>query len=77
MAAFNGLERLGFIEITKKGYFDRNHFHGKVTRFIAKGDLLAKLSELKAHPAITKALQKGGVHISHPHMTAPSVLFAS
>jgi hypothetical protein len=53
MAAFNGLERLGFIEITQKGYFDRNHFHGKVTRFIAKGDLLAKLSELKAHPAIT------------------------
>ena len=53
MAVFNGLLRLGFIEVTKEGHFDRNTLQGEVTRFVARDELLERLLELEGHPAIS------------------------
>lgn len=53
MAAFDGLERLRFIEVTQKGYLDRTTFQGKVTRIVARDELLERLNELEGHPAIS------------------------
>ena len=36
MSAFNGLQLLNYIEITKDGYFDRETLQGAVTKFIAR-----------------------------------------
>ena len=53
MAVFNGLLKLGFIEVTKEGHFDRETFQGKVTRYVARDELLERLLELDGHPAIS------------------------
>ena len=53
IAAFNGLIGLGFIEVTREGYFDRETFQGKTTRFVARDELLERLQELDRHPAIS------------------------
>jgi hypothetical protein len=53
MAVYKGLLKLGFIEVTKEGHFDRNLFQGKITRIVAKEELLERLKELEGHPAIT------------------------
>ena len=53
MAVYKGLLKLGFIEVTKEGHFDRNLFQGKITRIVAKDELLERLLELEGHPAIT------------------------
>lgn len=52
IAAFNGLEKLGFIEVTQEGYFDRGTLQGGLTRFVARDELLEKLQALEGHPAI-------------------------
>ena len=57
MAAFDGLERLRFIEVTQKGYLDRTTFQGKVTRIVARDELLERLNELEGHPACLLALR--------------------
>ena len=53
MAVYKGLLKLGFIEVTKEGHFDRNLFQGKITRIVAKEELLERLLELEGHPSIT------------------------
>ena len=52
MAAFDGLAKLGFIEITQKGYFDRESSEGEVTRIIAADELKERLNEVPGHPAV-------------------------
>ena len=53
MAVFNGLLKMGFIEVTREGHFDRETFQGKVTCFVARDELLERLLELEGHPAIS------------------------
>jgi hypothetical protein len=52
MAAFEGLVKLGFVEITQKGYFDRESLEGGLTRIIAADELKERLDELQSNPAI-------------------------
>ena len=53
IAVFEGLLKIGFIEVTKEGYFDRVIYQGKTTRFVARDELLERLQELDEHPAIS------------------------
>ena len=53
IAVHEGLLKLGFIEITQNGFFDREALQGDLTRYIAKDELLERLIELDGHPAIT------------------------
>jgi hypothetical protein len=53
IAVFNGLIKIGFIEVTHEGYYDRVTLQGGLTRFIAKDELLERLQELDEHPAIS------------------------
>jgi len=53
MAVFEGLLKIGFIEVTREGYFDRVIYQGKTTRFVAKDELLERLQELDGHPGIS------------------------
>ena len=53
IAVFNGLHKMGFIEVTREGHFDRETFQGKVTRYVANDELLERLLELDGHPAIS------------------------
>ena len=53
MAAFEGLLKLGFIEVTQEGYFDKESFEGEITRVVPRDELLERLLELEGHPAIT------------------------
>ena len=55
MAAFNGLQLLNYIEVTKDGYFDREIFQGAVTNFIARDELRERLLEIDEHPALSIA----------------------
>ncbi|MDC1263190.1 hypothetical protein N8015_03845 [Planktomarina temperata] len=52
IAVFDGLLRIGFIEVTEKGYYDRVTLQGGLTRFVAGDELLERLQELDGHPAI-------------------------
>ena len=53
IAVFDGLLKIGFIEVTREGYFDRTIYQGKTTRFVARDELLERLQELDGHPAIS------------------------
>ena len=53
IAVFDGLLRIGFIEITKLDHFDRVTYQGNTTRFVARDELLERLQELEGHPAIS------------------------
>ena len=53
IAVFDGLINIGFIEVTREGYFDRTIYQGKTTRFVARDELLEQLQELDGHPAIS------------------------
>ena len=53
IAVFDGLINIGFIEVTREGYFDRTIYQGKTTRFVARDELLERLQELDGHPAIS------------------------
>jgi len=53
IAVFDGLLKLGFIEVTREGYFDRVIYQGKTTHFVARDELLERLQELDGHPAIS------------------------
>jgi hypothetical protein len=53
MAAFDGLLMLGYIEVTKEGYFDRTSLQGALTKFIARDELAEQLQNIDGHPAIT------------------------
>ena len=60
MAAYDGLYRLGMIEETGRGYYNRSTGEGKVTRFVARDELLERLLELDGHPAISLAADTPG-----------------
>jgi len=53
MAAFNELNLLGYTEVTKVGYFDRETLQGSLTKFVARDELLERLHEIEDHPALT------------------------
>ena len=53
IAVFDGLINIGFIEVTREGYFDRTIYQGKTTRFVARDELLERLQGLDGHPAIS------------------------
>ena len=53
IAVHEGLLKLGFIEITQNGYFDRETFQGAVTKFIARDELRERLLEIDEHPALS------------------------
>ncbi len=53
MAAYEGLLKLGFIEVTKEGHLDRETGKGELTRFVARDELQERLAELEGHPAIS------------------------
>jgi len=53
IAVFDGLLKIGFIDVTREGYFDRTIYQGKTTRFVARDELLERLQELDGHPAIS------------------------
>jgi hypothetical protein len=53
IAVFDGLLKIGFIEVTREGYFDRLTYQGNTTRFVARDELLERLQELDGHPAIS------------------------
>ena len=53
MAAFDGLLMLGYIEVTKEGYFDRTSLQGALTKFIARDELSEQLRNIDGLPAIT------------------------
>ena len=52
ISAFDGLEKLGMIEVTQEGFFDRETLQGGLTRFVAKDELLERLQTLEGHPAV-------------------------
>ena len=45
IAAFDGLRSMGYIEVTKEGYFDRTTLQGSLTKFVARDELLERLQE--------------------------------
>ena len=52
MAAFDGLQLLNLIVVTKDGYYDRTKLQGGLTRYRAREELLEILNEMPEHPAI-------------------------
>jgi hypothetical protein len=53
IAAYDGLLAIGFIEVAKEGYYERETGEGEITRIVAKEELLERLLELEGHPGIT------------------------
>ena len=52
LAAFDGLQLLNLIVVTKDGYYDRTKMQGGLTRYRAREELLEMLNEIPEHPAI-------------------------
>lgn len=53
IAAFDGLNMLGLIEVTKEGYHDRETLQGSLTKVVARDELLERLREIEVHPALS------------------------
>ncbi|MDC1087321.1 hypothetical protein OAT44_07900 [Alphaproteobacteria bacterium] len=52
MAAFDGLQLLNLIVVTKDGYYDRTKMQGGLTRYRAREELLEMLNAIPEYPAI-------------------------
>ena len=52
-AAFEGLQLLGLIEITKEGHFDHVRLEGSLTRYVARDELQERLQQLEGNPALS------------------------
>ena len=52
MNAFDGLQLLNLIVVTKDGYYDRTKMQGGLTRYRAREELLEMLNAIPEHPAI-------------------------
>lgn len=52
MNAFDGLQLLNLIVVTKDGYYDRTKMQGGLTRYRAREELLEILNAIPEHPAI-------------------------
>ena len=55
MFAYNGLLKLGLVQETQKGYFNRENLERNITRFAASDELLSIFSDIKEDPF--KAIQ--------------------
>jgi len=53
MQAFDGLQKLNLIQVTKDGYYDRIKMEGNLTRFKATDDLSEMFDQLGGHPLVT------------------------
>ena len=74
IAVYKGLIRIGFIEVTQTGYYDRVTLQGGLTRFVARDELLERLQELDGHPAISiKPDLDAETIILHPCRVATSL----
>tara|TARA_A100001015_G_C15015598_1_gene725347 strand:+ start:520 stop:1878 length:1359 start_codon:yes stop_codon:yes gene_type:complete len=51
--AFDGLQKLNLIQVTKNGYYDRIKMEGSLTRFKSTDELSEIFTQLDGHPAIT------------------------
>lgn len=51
--AFDGLQKLNLIQVTKEGHYDHIKMEGSLTRFKATGELSEMFDQLDGHPAIT------------------------
>ena len=52
-AAFEGLQSLGLIKITKEGHFDHVRLEGSLTRYVARDELQERLQQLEGNPALS------------------------
>ena len=52
-AAFEGLQSLCLIEITKEGHFDHIRLEGSLTRYVARDELQERLQQLEGNPALS------------------------
>jgi hypothetical protein len=50
VAAYDGLIKLGLVQETQRGYFNRETLEGGITRFAANDELLAIFSDIKEDP---------------------------
>ena len=50
VAAYDGLIKLGLVQETQRGYFNRETLEGSITRFAANDELLAIFSDIKEDP---------------------------
>ena len=55
VAAYDGLIKLGLVQETQRGYFNRETLEGSITRFAANDELLSIFSDIKEDPF--KAIQ--------------------
>jgi hypothetical protein len=55
VAAYDGLIKLGLVQETQRGYFNRETLEGSITRFVANDELLSIFSDIKEDPF--KAIQ--------------------
>ena len=53
IAAYDGLNMLGLIEINKEGQYDRETLQGSLTKFVARDELFERLREIEVHPALS------------------------
>ena len=60
IAAYEGLLKIGFIEVTQDGFYDKDTGEGEVTRIVAHDELLERLLGLEGHPAISLPLDGNG-----------------
>lgn len=51
-AAYDGLQKLGYIEETQKGFYDPVKMQGKLTQYKPTDKLVKLIAELDGHPAI-------------------------
>ena len=53
IAAYECLLKIGFIEVTQDGFYDKDTGEGEVTRVVAHDELLERLLGLEGHPALS------------------------
>ena len=64
VAAYDGLIKLGLVQETQRGYFNRETLEGSITRFAANDELLSIFSDIKDYPF--KAIQ--------PNLSSESII---
>ena len=64
VAAYDGLIKLGLVQQTQRGYFNRETLEGSITRFVANDKLLSIFSDIKEDPF--KAIQ--------PNLSSESII---
>ena len=67
VAAYDGLIKLGLVQETQRGYFNRETLEGSITRFAANDELLSVFSDIKEGPfrAIQPDLSSESIILRH------------